>query len=246
MGIVQALFALILALFAVPAAAQSTAVDSAPPSPADAGAQDGDIVVTGFGGSGGYRLSAERLREAVAAFDEQRAAFAPDAPLLWKVLPADGQSLDGLVLVLRDGDEQLPITLDADGRFALPHDAIRSGEWRLVSNRPRSGIRITPEIFSPGTGPDERRFGDLRLQCRVFMTFADDDFSLLTRMAMGVIGPCVSRRVRLWLRVDRPLASVSVSDPARTLDLGEDAMRVLMPLHDESIANDARLAFRYR
>ncbi len=218
-------------------------VAQAPPATTtDAAIADGeDIIVTGMGSSG-YRLTADQLRDAVRAFQQHRAAFAPQANLRWRVIPAS--EADGLEIRLVSGAERIDLPIDAAGEFTLPADRILSGNWRLQTNAGRRQIRIRPQTFSPGGSEANFRMGDARLMCRVYWAFANNSFSVVQRAMFGAVGGCGSRRVSIWYRSEQAIASASVGTTA--LGVRPDGSAFNPPLHDRSIANDARIRLTYR
>lgn len=232
--------ALLLAL-AVPASAQSQ--DVVPDAPiAEASTPDGeDIVVTGMGATG-YRLTADQLRDAVRAFEQHKAEFAPDATLRWRVLPVT--EAEGLAVRLVRGNERIEVAVDAAGEFTLPAEPVLSGNWRLQTNAGRRQIRIRPLTFSPGSTDSDYRMGDGRLLCRVFWAFANNQFSLFQRMAFGAVGGCGSRRVAIWYRSEEPVATARAGDLA--LDVREDGSAYRPLLHDAGIGNDVRVLITHR
>jgi hypothetical protein len=252
----RGLMTLAVALCAGPAVAQSVypgvesgEVDVASPIDADAEGSD-DIVVVGDNG-GAYRLTGDSLRDAARAYREHRSTFAPDATLYFAVEAGDGGSLDGLSLYLRarrrgeDGGRAIvELPLDERGRFILPMDVMASGDWDLRANRSRGGIRIRPLVLSPGSEIADRRFGDMRLQCRVSIAFAR--LSLPIRLLAGAVGPCSSQRVRLFTSAPRPLSAVTITGYAAPIEVRPDGLSYHVPLQDESIGNEARLRHIYR
>lgn len=238
-------FALVCAM---PVAAQ---VDGGAALAIDAEAEGSDdIVVVGDNG-GAYRLTGDSLRDAARAYSEHRATFAPDASLYFAVEAGDGGTLDGLSLYLRarqrgaDGSRAIvDLPIDAQGRFVLPLEIAASGDWDLRANRSRGGIRIRPLVLSPGSEIADRRFGDMRLQCRVSIAFAR--LSLPIRLLAGAVGPCSSRRVRLFTRAPRPLTAVTITGHAEPIDVRPDGLSYHVPLQDENIGNEARLRHIYR
>lgn len=229
----------------------SAQVDSGAAVTIDAEAEGSDdIVVVGDNG-GAYRLTGDSLRDAARAYREHRATFAPDATLYFAVEAGDGGTLDGLALYLRarnrsdDGSRAIvDLPLDERGRFVLPPEIAASGDWDLRANRSRGGIRIRPLVLSTGSSIPDRRFGDMRLQCRVSVAFAR--LSLPIRLLAGAIGPCSSSHVQLYTRAPQPLSAVTITDYAALIDVRPDGQSYHVPLQDESIGNEARLRHIYR
>ena len=234
---------------ALPAAsvAQPVEIDAAADSESEG---SGDIVVIGDNGNA-FRLTADSLRDAARAYREHRANFAPQANLYFSVEAGEGGTLDGLSIYLRarrrgnDGIRAIvDLPLDERGRFVLPMVIMASGDWDLRANRSRGGIRIRPLVLSPGSEIADRRFGDLRLQCRVSIAFAR--LSLPVRAMAGAAGVCNNSNIGLYTRAPRPLSAVTISDYTLPIDLRPDGISYRVPLHDESIGNEARLRHIYR
>lgn len=248
------LLAAVLLSAAGPAHAQPTAANgnvevSTDSEPADAGDSD-DIIVVGDNGNL-FRLTADSLRDAARAYSQHRGTFAPAASLFLQVEAADGSSLDDVELYLRarrrgaDGDRQsIDLPLDANHRAVLPVDQVISGQWELRTNRARGGIRIRPLVLSPGSSLADRRFGDLRVQCRVSIAFAR--LSLPMRALAGALGPCGSSRVTLLTRASRPISAATVTGYPAPLPIRDDGVTYAVPLHDQTIPNEARLRLTYR
>jgi len=254
------LLAAVLLSAAAPASAQSAPAnapvevntDSAEANAGDAGdAGDGnDIVVIGDNGNL-FRLTADSLRDAARAFGQHRDTYAPAANLYLQVEAADGGSLDDVEIYLRarrrgpDGDRQtIDLPLDANHRAALPIDQVITGQWELRTNHARGGIRVRPLVLSPGSSLPDRRFGDLRVQCRVSIAFAR--LSLPMRALAGALGPCGSSRVILLTRASRPITAATITDYPTPLPIREDGVTYSVPLHDQNISNEARLRLTYR
>jgi hypothetical protein len=231
------LAALALALQAAPAAAQPA------PAPANEApiAEGEDILVTGMG-QNGYRLTADQLRDAVRAFQQHRATFAPQASLRWQILPAAEAA--GLEIRLVSGAERIAVPVDANGTFTLPAERILGGNWRLQTNAGRRQIRIRPSTFSPGGSDAEFRMGDARLLCRVYWAFANNQFSVIQRAMFGAVGGCGSRRVAIWYSSDRPVSSVTAGAINFEVREGGNAYRPL--LHDRTIDDGVRVRVTYR
>lgn len=217
---------------ALPLAAQDAAVgDSA------------EIIVVGDSGTE-TPLSADSLRDAAQAFARNRKTFAPDAQLyLWLRSEAPDARF-----FLRDRDRNPAddVLLDKTGadRFALPAGLLVSGRWQLRVRGTRSVPKLQPLVLSPGSTFTDRRFGDVRLQCRVSIAFARMSFAV--RALAGAIGPCASKRVALFMAAPRQIARATIDRPARDLALSKNLSAVRVPLHDEAIGNEARLSLTYR
>ncbi|MEQ1510074.1 MAG: hypothetical protein ABL909_06695 [Sphingopyxis sp.] len=200
-----------------------------------------DIVVTGMG-TRGYRLTADQLRDAVRAFNTHRNEYAPQATLTWRVIPV--AEAEGLEIRLVSGDERIDLPIDAAGEFSLPAERILNGNWRLQTNAGRRQIRIRPQTFSPGGSDADMRMGDARLMCRVYWAFVNNEMSVFTRAMFGAIGGCGSRRVAIYYRSERLIATATAGTTAFDVRPDGSAFRPL--LHDRVIDNETRIRLTYR
>jgi hypothetical protein len=244
--------AAVVLLLSTPAVAQPT-TDPAPPVDIAAPAQTteeggGDITVVGESGNG-TALSADSLRDAARAFERHRAEFAPNARFVFVIEPQAGQTLDGADLRLRstrrnrdDAYDVIDLPLNADGEFELPVAEVLTGRWSLRTSATAGTVRIRPIILSPGNSRFDRRIGDVRLQCRVAIAFAR--LGLLTRAAAGAVGPCNSSMVALISITPRPIESVTISGWNQPIEIRDNRRGFRVPLHEDSIGNEDRLAVR--
>jgi hypothetical protein len=205
-----------------------------------------EIVVVGEAG-GGVRLTADSLRDAARAFLRHRPAFAPAAQLYLMVL-GDTQTL-GFVLrkrrAGRDGvREARELELDSRSLLTLPLDLVQTGQWELRVRGARAAPQIAVVTLSPDSELDDRRFGDIRLQCRVTVAFARLGFA--TRTLWSAADICGNPRSVIYLGMGRAMSSATIANPAQTLELRPDGMAVHLPVGDPAISNDARVRFVYR
>lgn len=244
-GIAAAL-GLALLMIASPALAQ-TSSPTATHQAEGAENEDADaIVVVGDNGKR-YTLSSDRLKSAVRVFTKFSPSLAPQATLWFKVRPRGDTAPNDPEFWLEKKNERINIVLGPDRRFSLPHATILKGGWVLRSNQPRS-LELIPYVASPGTNFEDRRFGDLRLQCRVMWELMPEVNGPL-RIMGDAWGVCTSKSVAIYYSVDKPLQSASVIQPGRsevTLPLDRDNKGYRPLLHDKKISNEARIRLTYR
>lgn len=212
------------------------------PENVTAAAPSDDIVVVGF--SKPYRLTVAQLRNAARAYERGRARLAPEGRLYFQVATADGAERRGEVrLTLRSSRRNVGLSLDGEGRFVLP--PLEDDDWELVADRGTRSISIQPLVLSPGTGLDDRRLGDLRLQCEVTWAIQKEHASLPERAIFGAAGGCGSRRLGLYAKADRPIRSASVSWNGRTTPVPvlSDGRSFRAPLGDRTLPDAARVHF---
>lgn len=212
--------------------------------PAHAQTPEDDIVVVGLGDRG-YKLTAQQLRAAAATFEQNRAAFAPEARLVWHILPRGPHPEVGLALKSADG-EALAIPVSPEGSFTLPHDRLLTGQWRLVTTVAKGAIRIQPVAMSPGATREAFRMGDARLSCRVHWSFAADQYSIVTRSLFSMVGGCASPSIGIYFSTDRPIAAVHIDHWDKPVDIAKDGKAWRIPLHEKGLSNDAMARITYR
>ena len=201
-----------------------------------------DIIVTGMG-ENGYRLTADQLRDAVRAFERGRAEFAPQARLMWEVRPST--AAQNLSLRLTNGQDNVDVAISPQGSFVLPHDLVMRGGYRLASNVSRGQLRIRPAVYSPGADETNLRMGDVRLTCRVFWAFQNNELGFLTRVGFSAIGGCSSRRIGIYWGVERDIADVAIDGYADPIDIRANRRAFRLPLHIRALENDARVRVQF-
>lgn len=144
---------------------------------------------------------------------------------------------------------QVPVTIDGDGRVAFA--TLPAGRWWLTAPAQSQGMRLRPIVLSSGTGIDDRRLGDLRAQCRVAVSMARAQASLLALPLIGMfdaVGGCASKRFAFYHIVEHPLASATAScrSASRDLRLSPKGISYEAPLSDRNLDNEARVRLTYR
>ncbi len=213
-----------------------------PPPPQTAA--DEDITVVGLG-ERAYKLNAQQLRAAVGAFEQNRAAFAPQARLMWFLMPRGPHPEVSLALKDNEG-EVLPIPVSAEGSFTLPHDKILTGQWRLVTTAAKGAIRIQPVAMSPGATREQFRMGDARLSCRVHWGFISDQYSIVTRSLFSMVGGCASSSIGIYFSTDKPINAVTIDGWSKPIQYGQNNKSWRIPLHEKTISNEAVARVTYR
>lgn len=80
---------------------------------------------------------------------------------------------DGLSLRLASDSVSIPITIDTDGRFAIPRSqAAYDADATFILNKKNGLFTYYPDIRTPGLPQNVRRLGDLRLECFVWQAVA--------------------------------------------------------------------------
>ena len=157
--------------------------------------------------------------------------------------PADAM-LD-LSLRIAGSDTSIALPLAADGSFALPRSAQADSEDAdLVTNKKKGHYRWQSSVYSEGVPAGMRRLGDLRLQCQVMIAIAKKEIPFWVRTLVGTLlrttDWCSSEQLKLGSRSDAPLASATLLDGERRVDLKvEKAGRsFLAPIGDTRYGDD--------
>lgn len=201
-----------------------------------------EVVVTGVRES---TLDLSRLREAQAVFRTGRAAFAPTSSLFFQLRPSAETALEGMRLVLRAGDREMPVPIDADDRFVLPD--LPAGHWEMLHNRGAGRIAVRALVISAGETEADRPLGDLRLQCRVGWELVKANRSIIARSGFSAMGGCSSSKFAFYFHAPRPILSarVEVGSALWDMPVQSDRLAFRAPLGDKALQNSAKVHIRY-
>ncbi|MFZ6747352.1 hypothetical protein [Undibacterium sp. Ren11W] len=196
------------------------------------------------------------MLKGLAAFDKQH-DMAPQASAKFVLKPRNAAAtLSGVVLRLASDAHSLPIALADNGTFSLPRDAqAEQDNAELMINRKKELFRWWPYVRSPQLAANQRRLGDLRLECQMFWAIHYDDLPFVARNFVRALGgPCKSNKVTLSFPADfTDLRSA-------TLIQGERRLAIMMekpeksdkkpasfspPLFDASFSDDAIIELDY-
>jgi len=232
---------------------------------ASAAAQDkqgGTVQVNGIRNPETHTYRA--IAAGLDAFDAQH-VLAPNAQLLFQARTRAGQPLAEALLKGAPGGEPLramlagddaytlALALDGEGRFQVPRSQPAwDAHADLRLSKQRSDVRVWPYVRSPGLPDNQRRLGDIRLECQVFVAIAKEEaplhIVLLGNAVMLGSDWCafMENRDRAWDAATRaPLHSATLHDGQRRLALRVKGARFEVPIGDRSWSNDAivELAF---
>lgn len=227
----------------LPVLSIAAAIQAVPASPEPAAETD-EIVITGY--SKPYQLNGKQLANAARAFAKYRSAYAPQSRLLFEVRRKSGRDLSGLRLSLRSRTTDIPLVLDAQSRFVLP--AVVDKTWQLVANRGSGSVEVGPLVLSPGTSADDRRLGDMRLECQVaWSAFVTPELPLLLRRAAAAVNVCRRSDFAFFRSVNQPIKSALITAGASVtpVKLGANGASFRYPGYDKRLPNDARVRFVY-
>jgi len=182
-------------------------------------------------------------------FDELH-ALAPNVPrLLFAARSSDGGPLRGGMpsAKLSADDFSLALPLDEAAQFSVPRSRQAwDSKAELVLDRKRREVRVWPSIHSPGLRANQRRLGDIRLECQVVLAVAKKEAPL---WAVALVNTVIltpdwcgfmKDKDRLWdVPMAAPLASAYIQDGTRSAALKVKGKRFQIPIGDTSWSNDA-------
>jgi hypothetical protein len=205
-------------------------------------------------------------RAIVAGLDafDARHALAPDAPqLLFQARTRSGKPLseaqlkgggsnasgaDALAARLAGDDGYtLVLALDEQGRFQVPRSQpALDADAELRLSKKSSDVRVWPWVRTPGLAANQRRLGDIRLECQVFVAIAKKEaplhIVLLGNAVMLGSDWCafMKDKERTWdVSMPAALGAAVLREGARTMALRVRGSRFDVPIGDTSWSNDA-------
>jgi len=156
-------------------------------------------------------------------------------------------------LVGNDGFK-LPLPIGADGRFTVPRsEQAEDADAELELNRKRNLYRIAADVRTPGLGPNQRRLGDLRLQCRVTVAMAKVEIPFLIR---GLINSILlttdwcsffdnKKNTTFSFSAERPVLEAVLVEGKRSALLRSSGRSYSVPLGEGDWGDDAIIELTY-
>jgi len=110
----------------------------------------------------------------------------------------------------------------------------------------RRAVRVWPHVRTPGLAPNQRRLGDLRLECRVLVAVGKEEAPFyivaLGNAVMLTSDWCsfLKDKERSWpASAEHTLAAATLHEGERRLALRVQGKRFMVPLSDASWSNEA-------
>lgn len=239
------LLAALLAITGCPAALAKQA-DTAQDDIGDSGNADYGAIVVTANQDGKHIVRGSDIEEMVEAFNKWRPEYAPNGLLYLQFRPAKDQQIDNVEGQLRRDNEVIDLVFNERGLAFIPVERLGDGKWELSFNQVKGKLRIFPTILSPGTDEENRRIGDMRLQCRVFWGYYNNRVNIVFRGLFDLVGGCTTKRVGAYHPVEKEIETAIIdgkSEPQKLLE--PDKKAYLVPLSDKEIDNDAMLRITY-
>ena len=192
-------------------------------------------------------------------FDAQH-ALAPDAPqLLFQARTRSGGPLDAVLLkgapgaaplgarLSGDDDYTLTLPLDEAGRFQVPRSQPAwDARAELFLSGKHSAGRVWPYVRTPGLAANQRRLGDIRLECQVFVAIAKKEaplhIVLLGNAVMLGSDWCafMKDKENTWdVSMPARVGAAILREGNRSMPLRVKDSRFEVPIGDTSWSNDA-------
>lgn len=190
------------------------------------------------------------MLKGVDAFEKHH-ALAPQAEQKFILRPRHaGASRAGVTLRLAGNETSLPIAMAEDGSFVLPRDKqLQEEDAELLINRKKEMFRWWPYVRSPQLAPNQRRLGDLRLECEMFWAFKYDDAPFVARNVVRALGgPCTTKKVSINFPADYmglKSATLVHGELRLVLPVDKKTSAFLAPLSDQKLSNDAIILLEY-
>jgi hypothetical protein len=182
-------------------------------------------------------------------FDEQHTLAPAVTQLRFVVRKRGGAVLEGdLPTAKLTADAfTLALPVGTDALFDVPRSQQAwDANAELVLSRKRNEVRVWPWVRTPGLADNQRRLGDLRLECQVFVTVSKKEapfWVVALANTVFLTGDWCSffkDRDRTWsVNVETPLAAAMLREGERTLPLKVKGRQFELPLYDTSWTNDA-------
>jgi hypothetical protein len=222
-----------------------------------AAAQDKDVVPSGER-EGVVHVNAMKdpemhsYRAIVAGLDtfDDLHGLAPSVPkLLFAARRRGGAPLTGPLpsAKLSADDFTLDLPVNEAALFEVPRSRQAwDARAELIMGGKRNAVRVWPHVRTPGLADNQRRLGDLRLECRVLVAVAKEEVPfyitalvntvLLTRDWCGFL----KDQDRTWsASAEAELASATLHEGERRQALKVEGKHFMVPLSDAGWSNDA-------
>ncbi|WP_420606900.1 hypothetical protein [Novosphingopyxis sp.] len=157
---------------------------------------------------------------------------------------ADDGSSSAIELTLEGHGEAVPVTIGADGRFALP--MFDDDDWEVTSNRPEKAFYIRARVLSPGSREGDWRLGDLQLQCRVSWQLARHESNFAIGALFDAIGGCTSSSIAIYEQLDHPIEAANITEDDKSAALSYSPQFGLrLPTYLKGYSNEARVTVSF-
>lgn len=190
------------------------------------------------------------LLKGLDAFEKYHAA-APQTEAKFILKPRK-EGLDNNHLSARIAYDEIsiPIQVANDATFTLPRNAdAKEKNADVLLNQKKNLYRWWPYIRSPQLTPNQRRLGDLRLECQMLWAVYYDDIPFFVRNIVRALGgPCTTSKVSISYPAEfKGLQAATVKQGEQTMALKVNTKQsgFAAPLADKNWSDDAIIELQY-
>lgn len=190
------------------------------------------------------------MLKGVDAFEKFHAR-APQATHKFILKPRRAEvELRGVSLRLSTDTFSRPIPIAEDGSFSLPIDSqAKEQNAELMINRKKDMFRWWPLVRSPAVLANQRRLGDLRLECEMFWAIYYDDLPFIARNFVRALGgPCNTKKVSFSFPAEfmgLKEATLIEGDRRQTLPVDLSKSSYSLSLFNNAYSDDAVIELVY-
>ena len=177
--------------------------------------------------------------------------LAPNADLRFVLIPQNHATTNfhDVKLRIAGNETSIPIAISDNGTFVLTRDEKALDENAdIILNQKKSLWKWRPYIRSPGLLPNQRRLGDLRLECEVRWAVEYDDIAFLKRNFFRLAGgPCKASNIDVYFYEPRKIiaATILVGEKHQTIALEKEASYFIPPLYDDKLSDDTLIELQF-
>ena len=183
--------------------------------------------------------------------NEQFKALAPKANVNFQLVPLldKGRDLKNIRLRFVGANADLPILLSEHGLFRLEKSFEKDADnAELIVSAKSGATKFNVSVRTPELPENERRLGDLRLECEMEWAMNKEDlpFVMRTVFALGG-GLCHSSNIAVTFLEIKRFKAIWLVDSSRKVNIyrGKSESRYVPPIYDQSWGNETKLVFEY-
>ncbi|MBB5371702.1 MULTISPECIES: hypothetical protein [unclassified Janthinobacterium] len=190
--------------------------------------------------------SYQKILKAIDEFEKYK-NLAPSSSLKFRLIFPRNGKISKPTLRLVDNDKSIDIPVSSDGIFEVKRiDEFNHKEAELIVNTKKGEVRWRPEVRSSNVDVENRRLGDLRVECQIRWVLEKDELSFIQRSFFSVLGgPCESSKINTYYLVTQPISSVVIKEGEETSEVKvwHGGYSYLPPISEKNWSNDAVLIF---
>lgn len=183
--------------------------------------------------------------------NEQFKALAPMAKVNFQLvsLLEKGRDFKNIHLRFVGTNLDLPILLSEHGLFRLEKSFEKEADNAELIVFAKSGTtKFKVSVRTPEIPANERRLGDLRLECEMEWAMNKGDLPFVMRAAFALGGGlCHSNKITVSFLETKKFKAIWLVDSSRKVSIysGKSESRYVPPIYDLSWGNEAKLVFEY-